>query len=204
MNLRNIAGIVLVAALGSAVAWCFRQDSSEEQAVSSMTPNTSAATVDDSRGRIVPLVVKDGFSGTAFIRGDDKQPEGSPSRDVASAHHTLRLPVIRRDPLHDTGKETPRLSSAFPHPLRVLGISEDATIAPQLKPLEPSEQPSEVPIKEERSTHIIADGDTLPEIAQQYLGDAARASEIYALNRDKLPSAELLPIGIEIDLPSGT
>lgn len=49
--------------------------------------------------------------------------------------------------------------------------------------------------------HRISDGDTLSTLAQRYLGSVDRASEIFELNRESLPSPELLPIGTEIRLP---
>jgi nucleoid-associated protein YgaU len=50
-------------------------------------------------------------------------------------------------------------------------------------------------------THKIVDGDTLPLLAQRYLGSAARAREIYEANRDVLLDPELLPIGAELKIP---
>jgi nucleoid-associated protein YgaU len=49
--------------------------------------------------------------------------------------------------------------------------------------------------------HTIVDGDTLADLAERYLGDAARWLEIYEANRDRLPSPEVLPIGVEIIIP---
>ena len=51
-------------------------------------------------------------------------------------------------------------------------------------------------------SHTIRNGDTLEKIAKRYLGSAARASEIYELNRRLLSSPELLPIGAELELPT--
>lgn len=50
--------------------------------------------------------------------------------------------------------------------------------------------------------HIVADGDTLERIAELYLGDARRADEIFALNRDHLTQPDLLPIGAAIRAPA--
>lgn len=44
--------------------------------------------------------------------------------------------------------------------------------------------------------HRIVDGDTLPALAQRYLGSSARFREIFDANRDQLPSPDLLPIGV--------
>ena len=51
-------------------------------------------------------------------------------------------------------------------------------------------------------THKIVDGDTLRGLANRYLGDAGRALEIYEVNRDVLPSPEVLPIGADLKIPS--
>ncbi|REJ68405.1 MAG: LysM domain-containing protein [Planctomycetota bacterium] len=50
-------------------------------------------------------------------------------------------------------------------------------------------------------THVIRDGDTLERIALRYLDDAARAGEIFAMNRTLLSSPGLLPIGGELKIP---
>ncbi len=49
--------------------------------------------------------------------------------------------------------------------------------------------------------HVVTDGDSLPKIAQRYLRDANRAREVYDMNRDKLDSPDLLPIGAELRIP---
>jgi nucleoid-associated protein YgaU len=51
--------------------------------------------------------------------------------------------------------------------------------------------------------HKIVDGDTLGGLAEKYLGTADRALEIYEANREVLPGPELLPIGAELEIPSG-
>jgi nucleoid-associated protein YgaU len=50
-------------------------------------------------------------------------------------------------------------------------------------------------------THKIVDGDTLPSLAERYLGSADRASEFYQANRDVLPAPAILPIGAELKIP---
>ena len=52
--------------------------------------------------------------------------------------------------------------------------------------------------------HVVVDGDTLEQLAVKYLGDRKRFMEIYQLNRDLLPSPNVLPIGAELRLPSRT
>ncbi len=49
-------------------------------------------------------------------------------------------------------------------------------------------------------THKIVDGDTLHTLAERYLGSADRYMEIYEANREVLPSPEILPIGVELEI----
>ena len=50
-------------------------------------------------------------------------------------------------------------------------------------------------------THVIEDGDTLELIAQRYLWDPDRASDVFQENLALLPSATELPIGVVLTLP---
>jgi nucleoid-associated protein YgaU len=50
--------------------------------------------------------------------------------------------------------------------------------------------------------HKIIDGDTLPSLAQKYLGAKDRYLEIFELNRDILKSPDLLPIGKQLKIPA--
>jgi nucleoid-associated protein YgaU len=54
----------------------------------------------------------------------------------------------------------------------------------------------------EPRSHIVVDGDSLAKLAGRYLDDPRRASEIYEYNRHLLSDPELLPIGIELSIPS--
>jgi phage tail protein X len=47
----------------------------------------------------------------------------------------------------------------------------------------------------------LRDGDTLEKIAERYLGERERASEIFEANRDVLSRPDLLPVGVTILLP---
>lgn len=61
--------------------------------------------------------------------------------------------------------------------------------------------PMAVPTDETVPTHTVVDGDTLPALAQRYLGSPDRAGELYEANRDVISDPKLLPIGVEIKLP---
>lgn len=50
--------------------------------------------------------------------------------------------------------------------------------------------------------HVVEDGDSLRQLAVDYLGRADRYTEIYALNRDKPYLArDILPIGVTLKIP---
>ena len=52
-----------------------------------------------------------------------------------------------------------------------------------------------------RATYVVERGDTLTKIARDVLNDATRWREIFDLNRDKLESADILQVGMELRLP---
>jgi hypothetical protein len=52
-----------------------------------------------------------------------------------------------------------------------------------------------------RKTHIVADGDSLPKLAERYLGDSGRSAELYERNRQLLTHPDLLPLGVELQIP---
>jgi hypothetical protein len=76
--------------------------------------------------------------------------------------------------------------------------SSTATGPPPLAPL----PFTSIPATEEPRSHIVVDGDSLAKLAGRYLDDPHRAAEIYQLNRHVLTNPELLPIGVELAIPS--
>jgi nucleoid-associated protein YgaU len=64
------------------------------------------------------------------------------------------------------------------------------------------EPPRVVPIhREQPRPYRLRDGDTLENIAERYLGGAARAGEIFEANREVLARPDLLPVGKTILIP---
>ena len=49
--------------------------------------------------------------------------------------------------------------------------------------------------------HVVSDGDTLEKLARRYLGDEARALEIFEMNRNTLVNPHQLPIEAELRIP---
>lgn len=50
--------------------------------------------------------------------------------------------------------------------------------------------------------HRVRDGDTLANLAERFLGDAARAPELLEANRASIKNPDLLPIGAELTIPA--
>jgi len=50
-------------------------------------------------------------------------------------------------------------------------------------------------------THRVASGDTLTRISNRYYGTSSRWQDIYNANRDKLLSADVLPLDVELKIP---
>ncbi|HEY6564333.1 MAG TPA: hypothetical protein VIY86_07530 [Pirellulaceae bacterium] len=50
--------------------------------------------------------------------------------------------------------------------------------------------------------HRIIEGETLESISARYLGSPDRALEIFATNRDRLTHPDILPLGLQIRIPS--
>jgi len=48
------------------------------------------------------------------------------------------------------------------------------------------------------AVHDVRDGDTLPSLAARYLGDASLWPILYEINRDRIPSPDLLPLGLTL------
>ncbi|MBA3482192.1 MAG: hypothetical protein H0T51_10295 [Pirellulales bacterium] len=51
--------------------------------------------------------------------------------------------------------------------------------------------------------HVVHEGDALDALAKRYLGDEARALDIFDLNREALENPHVLPLGVELRIPSG-
>ncbi|WP_146441461.1 LysM peptidoglycan-binding domain-containing protein [Botrimarina colliarenosi] len=72
--------------------------------------------------------------------------------------------------------------------------------ASQRQSFEPIERQ---PVANSYVQHIVTDGDTLPALAERYLGDASRAAELFELNNDRLEHPDVLPIGMVLRAPEG-
>lgn len=98
-------------------------------------------------------------------------------------------------PGYETAANPADRGDAFPP------LANSSPLAPSV--LADTPQPIErAPASSSYTQHVVSDGDTLGELAERYLGDAARAEEIYDLNRDRLTNPDLLPIGMVLRTPT--
>jgi len=135
--------------------------------------------------------------------------QGAPSSEAAPGLAAPGTPRDRPARPAETAKKTPAvLTPADPGP----SPPSLARTYPRPHPIESSRrEPSSGPAPPRAGTpqttvwtHRIADGDTLQGLAQRYLGRAGRAGEIYEANRDVLSRPDILPIGAELKIHSGT
>jgi nucleoid-associated protein YgaU len=61
--------------------------------------------------------------------------------------------------------------------------------------------PPAAPMASAPRTHRVVSGDTLTRISSRYYGTSTRWQDIYNANRDKLQSADALPLDAELKIP---
>lgn len=125
------------------------------------------------------------------------QPSAPPSERTR-----LWPPEPPRRPLVAT---PPRLAREYPRPRPGAspegGLRRRAEAVSATAPASPSSrrEPAQTTVRR----HEITDGDTLPGLAERYLGSAERYLEIYEQNQDVLHNPDELPIGVELEIPTG-
>ena len=130
------------------------------------------------------------------LQGQIAPPHGNdPTKRVgagplSSIHHPVQAdrPATVLTPAEPL--EVPRLPKSFPTSSPRLATRWGTSLLLGV----PDDSPKTI-------RHRITDGDTLPSLAERYLGSADRHREIYEANRDLLKSPDLLPIGIEVKIP---
>jgi len=112
----------------------------------------------------------------SYPRVETREPE----REIAAAEETFESPISLASETAPTA--APAQTSVSPQPpIRALPTKPTA--------------PSAV------RRHVVVKGDTLMSLAQKYYGNRSRFRDIYAANRDLLPSEDSLRLGMEIRIP---
>ena len=172
-----VAAVVLVG--GIALAWQYRRPASD--AMSDAAPGKPLAaahlSATDSAGNSGPIAASSQAPPVAST------PQTSPAKN---SDHT-GVPELPRD---FTGAVN---GESNPPPLGADSGIAASVSSPRLGSLNGGDS---------GPTHKVTDGDTLTELAKQYLGSANRWNELYDYNRDVLTNPDLLPIGAELRIPA--
>ncbi|MDA7978768.1 MAG: hypothetical protein MPJ50_08365 [Pirellulales bacterium] len=196
----RLAIAFLVVAAGAALAWAFRQpDSAVEQ-----SSNISRGIVyRESPPPPVPtahLSVRNPLPGTSTEEAS--LPSAEPAhmqRTFAAASSDGLINVVPRsrevhggDAIAHTARRIPPISAGASGSINQPVLSANPPQPPDMNGFRATRA----------RKHLIADGDTLADLAELYLGDAGRAEEIFEHNRDQLPAADVLPLGATIVIPA--
>ncbi len=175
---------------GAGIALCFRKD------VSPADPFQSAAGA--MRRRIERRVV------TAAPASAADRARPRLSQPPRAALHVSPAPASIPEPAGLGDDPQPTFQKSF-HPVGTL-LAPVAGVPDDDEPADPP--PGDEPPRllaegadGETTTHTVADGDTLSELAIRYLGQSERYIEIFQLNRDVLDNPDLLPIGAVLKIP---
>lgn len=105
-------------------------------------------------------------------------------------------PAVAEDSPISLAPEAPAEAAERPVLRQSLPQVQPVRAAPT-KPTAPSSAPSSAAVRR----HLVVKGDTLFSLAQKYYGNRSRWRDIYAANRDVLPSENSLRLGMEIKIP---
>ncbi len=138
---------------------------------------------------------------------------------VAPSAQPSRSTPQQQAPLRSAGKERPRdlqpvRVSSRPSVGRLSGGVEQKLAAPVagsgkhhvvpravVRPL-PQDSPADEPKAPTWVVHRVRDGDSLEQLAAKYLGSPDRAEEILLWNCDRIEDPAMLPLGVELLIPS--
>ena len=156
----------------------------------------------------------------AELRSPSSFPEDrllSSSQELSDAINLTQPPAPSSDLLLSLSPPpAPSVTPFFPKPQTLLKI-EQRNVPEKTSKTSGGRLPSGVPSQARNARpgqsfdrlepaqqvvrHIVADGETLPIIAQRYYRDITLWTVIYQANQDRLKSPELLPIGTELVIP---
>jgi nucleoid-associated protein YgaU len=135
-------------------------------------------------------------------------PLRRPDSPLEMALRTEASPAVGLDALSAVESSRTTISPATLPDLR--NLAPPPALPVSFQPLEPGPapnpwrpdvigRPSKPPAKPR--PYRLRDGDTLESVAERYLGDRERATEIFELNREVLARPDLLPVGVTIVIP---
>lgn len=182
----KIAWSLVVVLAGAAAALVFRQPA-PPPARNTTHPAPSARQAAETEGRDRPRTA--GRSRATPLTSDDAP---SPTQVAAPIRgHLLGHIDVSPDPApSQSGPSTPAN-----HSHKTDDSTRPSQPTNELNDLEPEPGGGVRVVR-----HRVRDGDTLTFLALRYLGAAHRYLEIYEFNRERLPSPDLLPLGVELEI----
>lgn len=192
-----IVGLVL--AMGIVLALPFRKSTSQYSAKDQLTKQriaTEQQTAISAGGTQRHNLANRHVTAKMTSTGDRQRvsASGTPTTSFDLANHPAfagKTASLAEQPVTPRRHQPDRHKTVYP--------PTEKGIKPAYRTIERPEQPDSRWPRE--VVHIVQDGDTLEILAERYLGDAARALEIFDKNRDKLANPHQLPIGAELRVP---
>lgn len=172
----SLAAGVLIA--GLLTAWMFRLNVSSDEFP---LEHATSATLQPQKQRLPLKQPKQPAAPSAQIRRGPREKSDRP-------------PITIVAPL-DAGEPPPDLARSYPYRHIPTELGNRIYLGPQASPSSPASWARP-------RRHRIVDGDTLEKLARRYFGDPARAEDIYQANRKVLSSRGILPIGVELAIPT--
>ena len=176
VRLVSVAGLLVA---GVALAWPFRRDWQGAPRAA------KAAAVIDVPLRGADITV-------------DSGPPGEASPAAIADHDDEPTPYVTRRPDIESLAAPPMLPQDF-------GLADATWQQSTPTSIQRNWQPARLKLSTNvprLRRHRLTDGDSLERLAERYLGNAARATEIFEANRDVLAAPDLLPLGRIIRIPS--
>ena len=184
-----VATLVLAGGIG--LAWPFRHASGPERSPGEPPPAPEPQRL---TGPVILPSPTSTAATMASLPPEEQSSGGAASESsLSSASPPVEKRIVRRPA---PPPAPPVVPEEFAAP-DATGIESNMRPVYQTRRPEPTDEES----TESEWVHVIHNGDTLERLARRYLGDAARALEIFDLNRDVLDNPHLLPIGAEIKIP---
>ncbi|MEE2990175.1 MAG: hypothetical protein VX715_06145 [Planctomycetota bacterium] len=131
-----------------------------------------------------------------WLAATESDPTSPPSQGIEDHHRIeslrLRIPSPVTAPRRPV-QQVPSIDDRYPI---VTGEPDQET-----RQVSSSQSQQHETASDRYHHHRIQDGDTLRNLAEQYLGNADLAASIYDANRSILASPDLLPLGRQLRIP---
>ncbi len=115
--------------------------------------------------------------------------------------YALSAPVMEPSQGGSFALDAPGATPEYAAPVAVTPVTPTPAPAAPVAPAARPQTPAPAPTPAGYRKHIVSRGDTLMSLSLRYYGNRSRWRDIYAANRDVLPSESALKIGMELKIP---